>query len=64
MGVLGETPDKSATLELEQIGGWLRQGGVEDPQTMRDRIAGLRRYAEAMEDTPLLREIERVEGGG
>ena len=64
MGVLGETPDKSATLELEQIGGWLRQGGVEDPQTMRDRIAGLRRYAEAMEDAALLREIERVEGGG
>ncbi len=31
---------------------------------MRDRIAGLRRYAEAMEDAPLLREIERVEGGG
>ena len=47
-----------------QIGGWLRQGGVEDPQTMRDRFAGLRRYAEAMEDTALLREIERVVAEG
>jgi len=31
---------------------------------MRDRIAGLRRCAEAIQDAALRREIDRVEGEG
>ncbi|MEY2981302.1 MAG: hypothetical protein RL562_1529 [Planctomycetota bacterium] len=59
-GTLGETPESSTELELEQIGTWLLKDGRKAPARLRTRLAGLHAYAESMQDASLLRELDWV----
>lgn len=59
-GLFGETTESSHQLELEQIGEWLLKGAKRSKAAMRDRLDGLRRYAESMHDADLLQELDRV----